>query len=183
MSAYTLQDKVQDVREVHPLWDWARDQAAAVANVRQRAAEERKRLDEVTAIVEESMEWKDAEECREALKDARKAAVERDDDVISATENLAAARKKLKKVAAVNKQRAIKASVKALETVGAETKDRLAEGLASGKIPSAIEVDPTVVRPASPELRRLADNLARVAGPGGSLTITAGGESATIVGR
>ena len=147
----SLADKMADTPPAHvaeyaPLFEWAKDQAAAVRVTKDRIAEKRNDLATVTETVEESMEFKDVEDCREALKKARDAAIERDADVLSAKEALADARKELAKVASFKKQREIKGGIKALETVCDETKDRLAHGLATGKVPSAVEMDPKVAK-------------------------------------
>lgn len=172
-------DEPAMVAEAVPLFTWAREQADAVAATKERIVEERARLATVTETVEESEEWKVVDDLKEKLKEAKKAAVEHDSDVNDLAEQLADARKDLAKVSSFKKQREIKKGVTALETVCLETKDRLATGLAAGKVPTVVEesvLDKTV--------RQTRDSLARAAGPGGSVTITGGaGDPVTIKGK
>lgn len=127
------------VAEAAPLFSWAREQAEAVAATLKRAEEERKRLATVDETVEESMEFSAVEEAAQALADAKKAALEDDPAVADATKQLAEARAALKKVAAFQKSKAIKKSIKALVEVATETKDRISTALATGRVPNVVE--------------------------------------------
>lgn len=126
------------VQPARDLFSWAREQAEAIASTRARLDEKRADLATVEAIVEESGEFSDVEEAREAVKKAKADALDCD-AVLRAKIALKKARKALKKVAAVGKMKAIQADVKALRGVVEEGKDRLATAIASGKVPSAVE--------------------------------------------
>lgn len=128
------------IREHAPLFDWARSQAAAIAETREKLASKRCDLEEITTVVEQSGEFSEVEDAKERLKKAKDDALDCD-AVLKAQKQLKAARSSLKKVAAVGKMKAIQADVKALRGVVEESKERLASGLAAGKVPSVVPAD------------------------------------------
>ena len=131
------EDPPAEIREHAPLFDWARAQAAAIAETREKLVDKRLELETISLVVEESGEFGEVEEAKERLKKAKQDALDCS-PVQTATEALRKARKALKKVAATKKLRTIKKEVDVLRIVIDETKDRLASGLAAGKVPQTV---------------------------------------------
>lgn len=136
-SSYRDESPPAIIQPAATLFDWARDEAAAIAATRTRLEEKRADLATIEAVVEESGEYGDVEEAKDRLKKAKDAALDCD-AVERASDLLAKARKALKRVAAVEKMKSIQADVKALKGVVEESKERLAIGLAAGRVPQLV---------------------------------------------
>ncbi len=132
-----------EVRSHHPLFEWAREQAAAAKALDEKLAAAREKHDRTITVLHESIEFRELEAARERLADARKAALEDDDDVIEAKNAVKAARAALKKTAAaaVRAEKAAKGDVRTLVEVKAETERGIVVALATGKVPSPLIVD------------------------------------------
>lgn len=63
-----------EIREHEPLFDWAREQAAAAKELDAKIAAARKKHDATLAMLTESVEHGEVEAAKERLRDARKAA-------------------------------------------------------------------------------------------------------------
>lgn len=129
------------IQPARDLFSWAKEQADAIEATRARLEERRAELATVEAIVEESGEYADLEEAKEAVKKAQADALDCD-AVLRAKKQLKKARAALKRVAAASKAKSLAGQVRALAAVVSESKDRLASGLASGlaagKVPTVV---------------------------------------------
>ena len=132
-----------EVREVFPLFDWARQQAEAAKALDEKIAAAREKHDRAVTVLHESIEWREVEAAREALRDAKKDAVESDPTVAKKAAALKTARAALKKTArqVVAAEKAAKGDVKALVEAKAETERGIVGALKSGKVPSPLVRD------------------------------------------
>jgi hypothetical protein len=140
---FPAHDTAAEVRAHHPLFEWAREQAAAAKEIDAKLAAAREKHDRTVTVLHESMEFRDVEAARERLADAKKAALEDDDEVQEAKDALKKARAALKATAAsaVRAEKEAKGAVKALAEVKAETERGIVAALATGKVPSPLIVD------------------------------------------
>ena len=127
------------VVEAAPLFQWAREQADAVAATKAKIEAERARLATVLETVESSGEFGDLEEARERARKAKVAAYDADPAYVKAALDVKAARAALKKVKAHAVAKDIKKGIKALVATVGETQDRLATALSDGKVPAVVE--------------------------------------------
>lgn len=130
---------VAHVAEVAPLFAWAREQAEEIAAKAARIEAEREKLARCVETVEESMEFGEVEEAREAVKAAKGAALDNDATYLKAQDALKKARKALRDVSAAKTAKAIKSTIGAMVTGIATAKDELTAALASGRVPGAVE--------------------------------------------
>lgn len=121
-----------------PLWDWAAAQAEAAKELDEKIAAARERHARALVVLHESMEYRELEAAREALRDAKKAAVETDPAVAKTAEALKKAKAALKKSAAtvIAAEKAAKGDVKALVEAQAETERAIVGALKAGRVPS-----------------------------------------------
>ena len=139
--AFTLADKMNppaEIREVHPLFDWAREQAAAAKELDAKIAAAKERHARALVVLHDSMEYREVEALKEKARDAKKAAVESDPGVAKAAEALKKAKAALKKGAAtvIAAEKAAKGDVKALVQVKDETERGIVGALKAGRVPS-----------------------------------------------
>ena len=137
---FTHADRIAEVREAHPLFDWAREQAAAAKALDEKIAAAREKHGRAVTVLHESMEYRELEAAKEALRDAKKDAVATDPAVAKKAAALKAARAALKKTAAavVRAEKEARGAVKALVEVKAETERGIVGALKSGKVPSPL---------------------------------------------
>ncbi len=140
---FPAHDTAAEVRAHHPLFEWAREQAAAAKEIDAKLAAAREKHDRTVTVLRESLEFRDVEAARERLADAKKAALEDDDEVQEAKDALKKARAALKATAAsaVRAEKEAKGAVKALVEVKTETERGIVVALATGKVPSPLVVD------------------------------------------
>lgn len=140
---FPAHETAAEVRAHHPLFEWAREQAAAAKALDEKLAAAREKHDRTVTVLHESMEFRDVEAARERLSDAKKAALEDDDEVQEAKDALKKARAALKATAAsaVRAEKEAKGAVKTLVEVKAETERGIVVALATGKVPSPLIVD------------------------------------------
>ena len=129
------------VRESMPLFEYVMEQTKAAKEVSARLDAAREDHARTVTILHESMEWRELEAAKERMKDARKAALENDDDLANAREEAKAAAKALKKTAAalVKAEKKARGEVKLLAAVKGETERRVLGALAAGKVPQVTE--------------------------------------------
>lgn len=140
---FPAHETAAEVRAHHPLFEWAREQAAAAKALDEKLAAAREKHDRTVTVLHESMEFRDVEAARERLSDAKKAALEDDDEVQEAKDALKKARAALKATAAsaVRAEKEAKGAVKTLVEVKADTERGIVVALATGKVPSPLIVD------------------------------------------
>lgn len=143
--AFTLADKMHDappaiVREAMPLFDFAREQAAAAKVLEAKLEAARERHERTVTVLHESMEWRELEAAKERLADAKKAAVLEDPIVQKARLEAKAAKDALKKSAKkiVEAEKAAKADVKLLVATIADTERAIVSALKAGRVPSPL---------------------------------------------
>lgn len=138
--SFTLADRepTAEIREHAPLFDWAREQAAAAKELDAKIAAARKKHDATLAMLTESVEHGEVEEAKERLRDARKAALEDDDDVQRAKDAVKKARAAMRKTARdlIAAEKKAKGDVKALVAVKDETERGIVGALKAGRVPS-----------------------------------------------
>lgn len=127
-----------EIREHAPLFDWAREQAAAAKQLDERIALARERHERTVTVLHESMEFREVEAARERVRDAKKAAVEDDPAVAKAADALKKARAALKKSAreVVNAEKSARLDVKILVQTKDETERGIVGALKAGRVPS-----------------------------------------------
>lgn len=179
MGSYSLADKMAmqrpaEVREHHPLFAWATEESRRVKETRRIAADIRERLARCEETLAETGEHKEAEEASEELAEAKKAALDADDEVRVAKEKAKAARAALRKVAAYKEKTSLKRRLKAIGEEVAEAEQRIVGAVADGKVPPVLERDPKVTAAVR--------GLASMVGKDGieSVTLYAGENSVTI---
>ncbi len=142
-APFPAHEPAAEVRSHHPLFEWAREQAAAAKALDEKLAAAREKHDRTVTVLHESMEFRELEAARERLADARKAAIEDDEDVIDAKAAVKDAKKALKRNAKslLAAEKKAKTDVKALVQVKDETERGIVVALATGKVPSPLVVD------------------------------------------
>lgn len=138
-TAYRDDAPAAHVTEASPLFQWAREQAEEIAARAARIEAERDKLALVVSTVEESMEFGEVEEAREAVKSAKGAALDNDATYLKAQDALKKARKALRDVSAAKTAKAIKSTIRAMTTGVATAKDELTAALAAGRVPGVVE--------------------------------------------
>lgn len=138
-TAYRDDAPAAHVTEASPLFQWAREQAEEIAARAARIEAERDKLAIVVATVEESMEFGEVEEAREAVKAAKGAALDNDATYLKAQDALKKARKALRDVSAAKTAKALKSTIRDMAQASATAKDELTAALASGRVPGAVE--------------------------------------------
>lgn len=138
MSRPLAMNPPAEIREHAPLFDWAREQAAAAKELDAKIAAARKKHDATLAMLSESVEHGDVEAAKERLRDARKAALEDDDDVQRAKDAVKKARAAMRKTARdlIAAEKKAKGDVKALVQVKDETERGIVGALKAGRVPS-----------------------------------------------
>ena len=127
-----------EIREHAPLFEWAREQAAAAKELDAKIDAARERHARAVTVLHESMEFREVEAARERVRDAKKDAIETDPAVVKAAEALkkarAAMRKSARDILAAEKK--AKGDVKALVQVKDETERGIVGALKAGRVPS-----------------------------------------------
>ena len=132
-----------EIREHAPLFEWAREQAAAAKELDAKIAAAKERHARALVVLHESMEYREVEALKEKARDAKKAAVESDPAVAKAAEALKKAKAALKKSAAeiIAAEKAAKGDVKALVEAQQETERGIVGALKAGRVPSPLVVE------------------------------------------
>ena len=126
-----------EIREHAPLFDWARDQAAAAKELDAKIAAARKKHDATLDVLHETIEFADVEEAKEKVAEAKRAALD-DPAVAKAKAALKDAKKALKRnaKALLAAEKKAKTDVKALVQVKDETERGIVGALKAGRVPS-----------------------------------------------
>ena len=136
---FTLADRAPaaEIREHHPLFDWARAQAIAAKELDAKIDAARKKHDATLAVLHETIEYGEVEEAKEKVAEAKRAALD-DPAVAKAKAALKAAKKALKKNARdlIASEKKAKSDVKALVQVKDETERGIVGALKAGRVPS-----------------------------------------------
>ncbi len=125
------------VREVqHALGPWLAQQGAGLVALDAQIGVARDALECAERVLHESGEWRDLDAAKERLKDAKKAAVERDHEVSAEADNVKAARKALKSSASdvVTAHKRARANVKALVGARDDAAREIVKAVAAGKV-------------------------------------------------
>lgn len=140
---FTNADRIAEVREAHPLFDWAREQAAAAKALDEKIAAAKERHALALVVLHESIDFREVEAAKERVRDAKKKAVEDDPAVAKAALALKKAKAALKKSAAtvIAAEKAAKGDVKALVEAQQETERGIVGALKAGRVPSPLVVE------------------------------------------
>lgn len=123
---------VQTRTETQMSFAFAQEQARGVVALDEKIEAARETLARTERVLHDAMEYRDLDAAKEALKDAKAAAVERDTEVQAEAENVKAARAALKAGAAtlVKAHKEAKASLKALLEARGEAVENVVKAVA-----------------------------------------------------
>lgn len=121
---------------VSDLFAWATQRSKDAAEAERRAEEIRESLALAQATLEESQEWKDAEEAKASLAEAKEAALARDLEVAAMKEEVKKKRAALRKVKAYGIAKALKKDAATFDATADFHRRGLTRALAKGSVPT-----------------------------------------------